>query len=48
MSLLRSSDVAVAVDNALPEVKAIADVVIGRNDTDAVARYIEADWNRCL
>lgn len=38
--MMRVADVAVAVDNALPEVKAEADVVIGANYEDAVARYI--------
>nr|WP_289685149.1 HAD hydrolase family protein [Muribaculum intestinale] len=33
-----------AVENALPEVKAAAEVVIGTNDTDAVARFIESDF----
>ena len=37
------ADVAVAVGNALPEVKAAADVVIGPNYTDSVARFIEED-----
>ncbi|MDE6134546.1 MAG: HAD family hydrolase, partial [Muribaculaceae bacterium] len=37
------ADVAVAVGNALPEVKAAADVVIEPNYTDSVARYIAAD-----
>lgn len=39
------ADVAVAVGNALPEVKAAADVVIEPNYTDSVARFIEADCN---
>lgn len=38
--MLRMADVAVAVGNALPEVKEMADVVIGPNTDDAVARYI--------
>lgn len=38
--MLRMADVAVAVGNALPEVKAIADIVIGSNNEDAVARAI--------
>ena len=37
------ADVAVAVGNALPEVKAAADVVIGPNYTDSVARFIAED-----
>lgn len=43
LSMLGVADVAVAVGNALPEVKAAADVVIEPNYTDAVARFIDAD-----
>lgn len=32
----------VAVDNAIPQVKAVADVIAESNDTDGVARWIEA------
>lgn len=39
--MMQAADTAVAVGNALPQVKEIADVVIGRNSTDAVARYLE-------
>ena len=38
--MLREADVAVAVENAVPEVKRIADVIIGPNTTDAVPRFI--------
>lgn len=41
--MLRAADVAVAVGNAVPEVKAIADVVIDSHDNDAVARFIIDD-----
>ena len=41
LPMMAVADVAVAVENALPEVKAKADVVIGRNTEDAVARWIE-------
>lgn len=44
LPMLAAADVAVAVDNALPEVKAAADIVIGTNDSDAVARFIESDF----
>lgn len=40
LPMMRVADVAVAVENALPEVKAAADVVIGRNTEDAVPRFI--------
>lgn len=40
LSMMAVADVAVAVENALPQVKEAADVVIGTNNSDAVARYI--------
>lgn len=42
LPMMRIADVAVAVENALPEVKAEADVVIGANYSDAVAEFIAA------
>ena len=44
--MMQVADVAVAVENALPEVKAIAHHVIGANTTNAVARFIEQDLDR--
>ncbi len=44
LPLFAVADIPVAVENALPEVKAAAEVVIGTNDTDAVARFIESDF----
>ena len=43
------ADEAVAVANAEPEVKAAATIIIGPNYTDAVARFIDADFRnaRC-
>lgn len=38
--MLREADIAVAVENALPEVKEAADIVIGPNTSDSVARFI--------
>lgn len=38
--MLRYADVAVAVENAVPEVKRIADVVIGKNTSEAVPEFI--------
>jgi hydroxymethylpyrimidine pyrophosphatase-like HAD family hydrolase len=38
--MMAVADVAVAVDNALPQVKDAADIVIGANSADAVARHI--------
>ena len=43
LPMLREADVAVAVGNALPEVKAQADVVIGRNTEIAVPKFILND-----
>jgi hydroxymethylpyrimidine pyrophosphatase-like HAD family hydrolase len=42
--MMQVADVAVAVGNALPEVKAIAHEVIGTNTSNAVARYILSDY----
>ena len=41
VELLQEADVAVAVGNALPEVKAVADHVICTNDEDAIAFLID-------
>ncbi len=41
--MLKAADVAVAVGNALEETKAVADVIIGTNNEDAVANFIAAD-----
>ncbi|MDE6338031.1 MAG: HAD hydrolase family protein, partial [Muribaculaceae bacterium] len=38
--MMREADVAVAVDNAVADVKEIADIIIGANTTDSVARFI--------
>ncbi|MDE6310080.1 MAG: Cof-type HAD-IIB family hydrolase [Muribaculaceae bacterium] len=44
LPMLEIADVAVAVENAIPEVKNAADTVIGRNNSDAVARFIFDDY----
>lgn len=44
LPMMAVADVAVAVENALPQVKAAADVVIGSNSDDAVARYISEQF----
>lgn len=41
IGLLREADVGVAVGNALPEVKAVADAITGTNDEHALADLIE-------
>lgn len=46
ISMMKIADRSVAVGNALPEVKEIADEIIGSNDEDAVARYIMEDLRK--
>jgi len=41
IDILRSAGIGVAVQNAIPEVKAVADYVCGDCDKDGVARWIE-------
>lgn len=41
--MLEKADVAVAVDNALDEVKRVADIIIGPNTSDSVAEFILND-----
>ncbi len=40
LPMMEVADVAVAVENALPEVKEAADIIIGPNTSDSVARFI--------
>lgn len=44
LPMMHVADIAVAVENALPEVKEAADIVIGPNTSDSVARFI-ADFS---
>lgn len=41
LGMLRLAGLGVAMANAVPEVKAAADVVIGDNDSDAIAEFLE-------
>ncbi len=43
LPMMAVADLAVAVENALPEVKEAADIVIGPNTADSVAEFIAAD-----
>lgn len=43
LPMMREADVAVAVENAVDEVKRVADLVIGPNTDDSVARFIYED-----
>ncbi len=44
LPMLRAADVAVAVENAVDEVKKAADIIIGSNNADSVARFILDDF----
>ena len=44
--MMQVADCAIAVENALPEVKAAAHETIGPNTSDSVARYILKDFDR--
>ena len=44
LPMFAMADVAVAVGNALPEVREAADTVIGPNTSDSVARFIREDF----
>ncbi len=43
--MLNGADIAVAVENAVPQVKEIADVIIGNNNDDSVVKYIREKEN---
>lgn len=43
LPMMAAADMAVAVENALPEVKEAADIVIGPNTKDSVAKFIYSD-----
>lgn len=48
LSMMAVADCAVAVDNAFEQVKNAADIIIGSNDSDAVARFVRDDFQRNL
>ena len=41
LPMLRAAGLGVAMGNALPEIQAEADLVIGANDTDAIAALVD-------
>lgn len=45
LPMMAVADVAVAVDNALPQVKEAADIIIGPNTANSVARFIKQDYD---
>lgn len=48
LSMMQEADLSVAVENAFDEVKQAADIVIGPNSDNSVARFIDADFRaRC-
>lgn len=48
LPMMKVADYAVAVDNAFEEVKQCADIVIGPNTADSVARFIRDDFERYM
>ena len=44
LPMLHIADVACVVGNGVPTAQAAADVIIGRNDQDGVAVYMQQDW----
>ena len=44
--MMKAADLAVAVENALPQVKEAADIIIGPNTEPSVARFIRQDFIR--
>ncbi len=44
--MLNGADTAVAVENAVPQVKKIADVIIGTNNEDSVVKFIARDVDK--
>lgn len=45
IGMMKMADISIAVQNAVPEVKKIADIIIGSNDEDSVCRYIRDKEN---
>lgn len=45
LPLFQACDVRIAVGNAADDLKALADLVIGKNTEDAVARYLQAHYH---
>ena len=45
LPMFEIADVAVAVENAFDEAKAKADIIIGPNTEDSVAKFIREDFN---
>lgn len=46
IEMLENSDVAVAVGNAQPDVKAVADIIVDTNENDGVAKYLLLEYER--
>lgn len=43
IKMLKGADIAVAVENAVPQVKEISNIIIGTNNEDSVVKFIEND-----
>lgn len=46
VEMLKNADVAIAVGNAQPEAKAVADIIIDTNENDGVAKYLLLEYER--
>jgi Cof subfamily protein (haloacid dehalogenase superfamily) len=46
IAMIRAAHRGIAVANAIPEVHAVADEIIGPNTADSVPHYINADWQQ--
>ena len=44
IAMLRAAHRGIAVANAIAEVRAVADEIIGPNSDDSVPQYVQADW----
>jgi hydroxymethylpyrimidine pyrophosphatase-like HAD family hydrolase len=44
IAMVRAAHRGIAVANAIAEVRAVADEIIGPNSDDSVPRHIQADW----
>ena len=48
LSMFKVADVKIAVENAKEELKKFADLVIGSNDNDGVAKWLKNSYERII
>ncbi|MCP5101565.1 MAG: HAD-IIB family hydrolase, partial [Chloroflexi bacterium] len=46
LTMLQAADRGIAMDNAIPQLKEVADQTIGANMEDSVVHFIERDWKK--